>query len=216
MAISFASWLFNYSLSKAALLDFMERAAWIALFGYFEFRMLASLNATFNSVTLLLVVSEFLPTILILTRKRSGIISDKPSDWVLAFSGASAPLLAVPGIAGTIFPQELCFWIMLTGLMLQISAKIILWQNFAIVAGNRGVKVAGPYRFVRHPMYAGYMITHIGFLMAFPSLYNTALYSVTLAIQVIRLLREERLLNNDPSYRKFSSRVRFRLLPGVF
>ena len=105
---------------------------------------------------------------------------------------------------------------MAIGLFVQISAKIILGRSFGIVAANRGVKVAGPYRFVRHPMYAGYIINHIGFLLAFPSLWNVALYSTELVIQITRLLREEALLNQDKSYRDYASQVRYRLLPKVF
>jgi hypothetical protein len=53
-------------------------------------------------------------------------------------------------------------------------------------------------------MYAGYTILHEGFLLAFPSFWNIALYSTELAIQMARLLREERLLNQDQSYRNYA------------
>ena len=68
----------------------------------------------------------------------------------------------------------------------------------------------------RHPMYAGYIIPHIGFLLAYPTLWNLAVYSGALVAQVARILREERILNGQPLYRQFSSLVRYRLLPGVF
>lgn len=99
---------------------------------------------------------------------------------------------------------------------MQISAKIILERSFGIVAVNRGVKIAGPYRFVRNPMYAGYIINHVGFLLAFPSLWNVALYSTELVIQITRLLREETLLNKDQTYRDYASQVRYRLVSMVF
>jgi hypothetical protein len=35
-------------------------------------------------------------------------------------------------------------------------------------------------------------------------------------VQIARLLREEQLLKTDPAYRAFATRVRYRLLPGVF
>jgi protein-S-isoprenylcysteine O-methyltransferase Ste14 len=106
--------------------------------------------------------------------------------------------------------------VILSGLLIQISAKIVLWRSFGIVAAVREIKVSGPYRFVRHPMYAGYTIVHVGFLLAFPSLWNLAVYASALLVQIARLLREEQLLNRDQHYREFASRVRYRLLPGVF
>ena len=40
---------------------------------------------------------------------------------------------------------------MLIGLYVQISGKLILGRSFGLIAANRGIKVAGPYRIVRHP-----------------------------------------------------------------
>ena len=57
---------------------------------------------------------------------------------------------------------------------------------------------------------------HIGFLLGFPSVQNSILYLAALAIQVARLNREERILRQDPVYQEFASRVRYRLLPGLF
>ena len=74
----------------------------------------------------------------------------------------------------------------------------------------------GVYALVRHPMYAGYFVAHIGFLLAFPSLWNLAVYAGGLLVQVARLLREEHLLNTSEKYRAFCQRVRYRLVPGVF
>jgi hypothetical protein len=47
-------------------------------------------------------------------------------------------------------------------------------------------------------------------------LWNFAVYSGALVVQVARILREERILSGKPLYREFSSLVRYRLLPGVF
>ena len=81
---------------------------------------------------------------------------------------------------------------------------------------NRGVKTRGLYRVVRHPIYAGYTLTHIGFLLGFPSPQNALLYAGIFAIEVTRLMREEAVLNRDPAYVDYVARVRYRLLPGVF
>ena len=105
---------------------------------------------------------------------------------------------------------------MFAGMMFQISAKVALWRSYGLIPANRGVKTGGPYRFVRHPMYFGYTLTHIGFLLGFPSLQNFLLYVSTFLIEVARLLREERILNQDSVYRDYATRVHYRLIPGVF
>jgi protein-S-isoprenylcysteine O-methyltransferase Ste14 len=105
---------------------------------------------------------------------------------------------------------------MLAGLAMQIAGKLALWRSFGLVPANRGVRTRGPYRFLRHPIYAGYTLIHIGFLLGFPSLPNALLYATLFAVEVVRLLREEAVLNRDPDYRAYAARVRYRLLPGVF
>jgi protein-S-isoprenylcysteine O-methyltransferase Ste14 len=201
---------------QSIALDAFERLVVVLLFGRFAFKMLAAPGREVDFVTVLLLVSEILPVIFILSRPRSDAVSRKLSDWLLGISGAIIPLLVTPTGPGSLVPLSVCAVIMLTGLYLQISAKVSLGQSFGLVAANRGVRVIGPYRFVRHPMYAGYMIAHIGFWLAFPSLWNTAFYAAEFAIQVARLLREERFLRQDQAYRAYAARVRYRLLPAIF
>jgi protein-S-isoprenylcysteine O-methyltransferase Ste14 len=213
---SHISWLVKSARDKFIVLDVIERAFLLILYGFFVSRMILSFALSPNLATLLIIISEGLPVVIILVRGWSKTISDKPLDWVLALMGASFPLLSAPGVASAVIPQQLALVIMLTGQFVQISAKVILWRSFGVVPANHGVKIAGPYRFVRHPMYAGYTITHIGFLLAVPSLWNALVYSMALALQIARLLKEENLLSRDPSYRKYLARVHFRLCPGVF
>jgi protein-S-isoprenylcysteine O-methyltransferase Ste14 len=106
--------------------------------------------------------------------------------------------------------------LMLTGLTVQIWAKTALWRSFGVVPAIHRVKTGGPYGLIRHPMYTGYTLTHVGFIVGSPSLWNALLYTVTFAIQVARLLREEHFLTREPVYRDYAARVRYRLLPGLF
>src|SRR5581483_7414705 len=138
--------------------------------------------------------------VLILIRRRSASLSSHPFDWALSFSAVSAPLLlTTPAAPSAVIPATLATTVMLAGLLMQISAKLSLWRSFGLVPANRGVKTRGLYRVVRHPVYAGYTLTHLGFLLG-----------------VLRMLREEALLGRDPAYAAYAARVRYRVLPGVF
>src|SRR5262249_28420672 len=164
----------------------------------------------------LLVISESLGVFLILTRRFAKTVSKHPLDWALSLVAVNAPLLVAPAAASTLIPTEIATTLMFAGMILQISAKIALWRSYGLIPANRGIKTKGPYRFVRHPMYAGYTLTHIGFLLGFPSLQNFLLYLTTFLIEVARLMREELILTKDPLYREYTSRVRYRLFPGIF
>ena len=221
------------TISLDLALDIAERAAVLLLFLVFVHRMLPRLvqlvliqrehpevillAAGVNAQALLLVISESLGVVLILLRRRSASLSSHPFDWALSFSAVSAPLLlTTPAAANPFMPEALVTTLMLMGLLVQISGKLALGRSFGLVPANRGVKTRGLYRFVRHPIYAGYTLTHAGFLIGFPSLQNAALYVAVFAIELMRLLREEAVLKRDPAYVAYAARVRYRLLPGVF
>jgi protein-S-isoprenylcysteine O-methyltransferase Ste14 len=218
--------------SKAVVLDVIERVIVLILFVYFANRMLPQLArlitleiaypelfwlaASKNLDAALLVTSESLGVFLILTRRSATAVSTHLLDWALSLIAVNAPLLAVPAAASTFVPLQTATALMFAGMIVQISAKTALWRSYGLIPANRGVKTRGPYRFVRHPMYAGYTLTHIGFLLGFPSLQNFLLYAITCLIEIARLMREERILNQDSTYRDYATRVHYRLLPGVF
>jgi protein-S-isoprenylcysteine O-methyltransferase Ste14 len=214
------------------MLDVIERAVVLILFLFLASRMLPQLArlitteiaypelfwlaASKNLDAALLVISESLGVFLILTRRLATTVSTHPLDWTLSLIAVTAPLLVVPAAASTIIPSQIATALMFAGMIIQISAKAALWRSYGLIPANRGVKTRGPYRFLRHPMYTGYTLIHIGFLLGFPSLQNFLLYLTTLLIEVARLLREELVLSEDPLYREYATCVRYRLLPGVF
>jgi protein-S-isoprenylcysteine O-methyltransferase Ste14 len=203
--------------TRVIVLDLCERVLIATIYGAFAWRMLADFTGTMDVSTVLIVLSEALPLIFVLLRAPSASLSQRPTDWAAAITATIAPLLVRPG-AATSSPEleAAAYGVMLFGLSLQVAAKAVLGRGFGIVAANRGVRQLGPYRLVRHPMYAGYTLTHIGFLLAMPSLLNTAIYGLALVLQIIRIKREERVLMQDPTYVAFVKRVRYRLMPGVY
>jgi protein-S-isoprenylcysteine O-methyltransferase Ste14 len=101
------------------------------------------------------------------------------------------------------------------GLSIVIAGKVALGRSFGIVPANRGIVAHGPYALVRHPIYTGYLLTHVGFVLAHPQFANLALVVVSDTALIIRAVYEERALCNDQRYREYSASVRWRLVPGL-
>ncbi|HZV11355.1 MAG TPA: isoprenylcysteine carboxylmethyltransferase family protein [Novosphingobium sp.] len=194
------------------LLDRIEQGvillAWVGL----VWRVAHSLNG----YAPLLLISETAVMVFTVIRRPTEAISLKLGDWLLAITATAAPLLVVPG--QNLLPQLAGLGVMLVliGNVIQALAKFSLRRSFGIAPANRGVKVSGLYRYVRHPMYAGYLLVHIGNLLLFSSVVNGLLYAIGWTAQIRRLLAEEALLSEDEAYRAYMARQRWRLVPGLF
>lgn len=204
--------------ARLVCLDLIERAIIASLFASFAYRMLLDHSGVPYISAILVVLSESLPFFFVIFRSTGSALSQRPSDWVIGIAATLAPLTVQPYSAAhaLMLPAMVSYAIMTTGLFIQVSAKVALGRGFGLVAANRGVKTVGPYRFVRHPMYLGYTVTHIGFLVAMPVAFNALAYALTLTLQIIRIGREEVVLMQDPAYAAFAKRVPYRLFPGLY
>jgi len=76
---------------------------------------------------------------------------------------------------------------------------------------------SGPYRFVRHPGYAGNIPPLLGIVLALDSAWTLVPATAALIIMVIRTALEDKtLLEELPGYSEYARRVRYRLIPGVY
>jgi protein-S-isoprenylcysteine O-methyltransferase Ste14 len=91
-----------------------------------------------------------------------------------------------------------------------------LGRNVSVLAQARNIADRGPYRWVRHPLYVGEIVSTLGVALAANSYAAFGLWLVLCALQVYRALQEEQvLLRALPAYREYRSRTAA-LLPGVF
>jgi protein-S-isoprenylcysteine O-methyltransferase Ste14 len=75
----------------------------------------------------------------------------------------------------------------------------------------------GPYRFVRHPGYAGNILPLFGIVLALGSVWTLIPAAVATVISVIRTVLEDQTLQEElPGYRDYTQRVRYRLIPGIY
>ena len=171
-----------------------------------------------NQFAPLIMVAETAIVIFVLLRRPTEKISLKLGDWLLAITATYAPLLIQPANtpAALQLLVPLAVGLIIFGNVIQIAAKMFLRRSFGIAPANRGIKTDGMYRIVRHPMYAGYLVVHIGILMLMPTMLNFVIYAIGWWAQILRLLAEERLLGEDPAYQVLMQKTRWRLIPGVF
>lgn len=201
--------------SNAALVrDLGEMALVLVLYLGLVARLLAP-GEHWQATNLLLLPSEGLVLFFLLIRRHTDQISRHWQEWLLALSATVAPMLVQPGVGAALVWPIVGAVLLVMGTIIQIHAKLALGRSFGCVPAHRGLKLGGPYRFVRHPMYAGYLLGHVAFLLMNPTLWNVAVYAGCYALQVPRLLMEERFLANDPQYRAYQAVVRYRLIPGV-
>lgn len=202
------------ALRSTRLLDRVEQVLVLILYAWLVVRLWPEDFSPGNWYAILLLVSEGLVAALLLARRTTDNISRRVGDWALAAGGTFVVLMI--GKGGPPIHAGLGLALIMVGLTIHVGAKLSLWRSFGLVAANRGVKTIGLYRFVRHPMYAGYMLSHAGYLLAAPSWWNLGVYLITWTLLVARIEAEERTLSEDVSYRDYKQGVRYRLLPGVY
>ncbi|TGT72828.1 MULTISPECIES: isoprenylcysteine carboxylmethyltransferase family protein [unclassified Mesorhizobium] len=165
---------------------------------------------------LLLMISDALTFIWLLLARRPIVRDWSPfTVFISLTAGFGSGFVSLQdGLA--IIPLYIAAPLQFLALWMVIWGKMSLGRSFAILPANRGVITGGAYRFVRHPIYAGYLAGHILFLLSSFSLYNFTVYAIITLFQVHRILREERILALTEEYRDYLTRVRYRLFPGIF
>ena len=166
---------------------------------------------------LLLLVSEGYTLMLIFLARRA---THRDLSWpamVATFYGMFHAVLLDPQNTVRLAPEWIGAALLAASMAWQFTAKIVLGRSFGLLPAQRGLVMSGPYRLVRHPIYFGYLIGHIGFLLTNFSWRNAAVLALLYVAQVVRILREEATLAaSDADYLRYQQRVRWRLLPFVF
>lgn len=109
----------------------------------------------------------------------------------------------------------------MVGVGLAVAELVVIQNNYAAanITVEQGQPLAstGLYGVVRHPMYAGALLMMIGTPLALDSYWGLVILIPSLAALAARILDEEALLTEElGGYREYLTRVRYRLVPGVW
>jgi protein-S-isoprenylcysteine O-methyltransferase Ste14 len=151
-----------------------------------------------------------------LIRRPARAVSRRPGDWLLAFGGTFGGVLFRPVGAHPHWGVAAGLGVQLFGLSICVLAFLALGRSFGFAAADRGLVRRGPYAVVRHPIYASYFVLQAGYLLQSISIWNALVMLFVTSCNVGRALAEERLLATSEPYEVYRSRVRWRLVPGVW
>jgi len=195
--------------------DFAGRAAISAWFVVFAVQIGAEFVRTGHLTGLLLLVSELLVVVLTVMRRPAVRVDRAWRTRIVALASMlGIPLLRPIGVG--IVPDAATAAVSAAGLLLIIAGKVALGRSFGLMPANRGIVCRGVYRVMRHPIYAGYLVTHAAFLVAHPIGWNLLVLVASDTALLVRAICEERTLARDAEYAGYMTKVRWRVLPGVF
>ena len=196
--------------------ELLARATVSVLFTLLTINILQDFLRTGRITGLLLLVSEALVIVLTVIRRPAHIVDRSVRAAVVTAISVVGPPLLLPSDAGGLVPDVVTAAASALGLAFVVLGKLTLGRSFGLVPANRGVVIRGPYALVRHPIYSGYLITHLAFLVAHPSWWNAVVIGIADTALILRALIEERVLNGDAEYQAYCRRVEWHLVPGVF
>jgi protein-S-isoprenylcysteine O-methyltransferase Ste14 len=106
--------------------------------------------------------------------------------------------------------------LLVTGTAWSVWSLRSLGRNLSVIAQAREVAQHGPYRWVRHPLYTGEIVSSLGLAIVAGTIAAAGLWITLVALQVYRARREEQVLIGAlPAYAAYRARTAA-LLPGLF
>jgi protein-S-isoprenylcysteine O-methyltransferase Ste14 len=116
--------------------------------------------------------------------------------------------LQVAGLAMVVPALFLAVWVLATN---AYAARVVRLQE-----GHQVVST-GPYRYVRHPMYSGTLLSWVAAALALGSWWMFVPAAAGIVLFIWRTKREDETLQEKlPGYKAYAQRTRYRLVPGVW
>jgi protein-S-isoprenylcysteine O-methyltransferase Ste14 len=155
----------------------------------------------------------------------------KPWDIGLAvLMGYSPALIALAASLETraaALPASHPGWLILSVLFAMLGTLFTLWAMAANpffsgiirIQAERGHTVAstGPYRYLRHPGYAGMLLFTFASPFILGSVRSLFMVALVVAITILRTSLEDQTLQRElTGYSEYAQRVRYRLVPGIW
>lgn len=142
---------------------------------------------------LLLVLRDIVAAWFLLTRTPSKSARSGYFLEILAYVSSGWSFLYLSADGGNTKASLIASCLSIAGFTLSTLALFDLGKSFGVSPANRGVVRAGIYRYLKHPMYLGYVISESGFIIFNP--WNGILWLISILLYVLRAKHEEKNLS---------------------
>jgi protein-S-isoprenylcysteine O-methyltransferase Ste14 len=211
----------------------------IVLIAVILFSAAGRINWTWAWVYLGINLASVLITGPIMLRTRPGTVAERgefkiAEKWDKVVSGFFflAMYVALPLVAGLDvrfgWTRDLMtVWHLAGAVLLAVGLGLASWAMIANAYFSTAVRIqsdrghtvcsTGPYRFVRHPGYVGFILQALGVPILLGSLWALIPGIAATLLMTIRTSLEDRMLQAElPGYPDYVQRVHYRLVPGVW
>lgn len=160
--------------------------------------------------------------------------AEETKDWDKVVSGlwSLAQFLILPVVAGLDWrfgwSQAISIgWHLIGAVAFALGLVLFGWALITNAYFSTAVRIqsdlgqtvcrSGPYRYIRHPGYAGTVLQSIAIALLLGSWWALIPAIVAAGLMILRTFLEDRMLQAElPGYQDFVQEVRYRLIPGIW
>jgi protein-S-isoprenylcysteine O-methyltransferase Ste14 len=184
-----------------------------------ELAILFFLTPAFTIIDWIYILQHLMVLIIALTRRPPEMQDRSMASNAAVFTAYTYPyaqILYLNYIPGNPAWPGIGLALVTIGAFLSLASLISIGRRFSIRPALRELATKGPYRLVRHPMYLAYIIADIGYNLQEWNFGTVLLVAAGWLSLLYRIHAEERVLSHASGWTQYSSRVRHRLLPGIW
>lgn len=160
-------------------------------------------------------INTFVVVLTMVSRRPPRRITPNPWFWLLAFVNTYYPQAILPFMdrGQPIISPKVSNFLAIVALLFSLWARLSLGRNIGFVPAQREIVTAGAYRYVRHPIYTGLIMSYLAVALRIYSQRNVTLLAIAVFWMLVKSFVEESFLRTDPQYAAYMTKVRARWIP---
>lgn len=163
-----------------------DRSGWIGSFIMLIFALIAAYRWHTTGIIFfaLLILRDLAASWFLITRKINQNQARTRSIEILAYISSAVPFIYLSPTIWSHKAELISAILAIIGFSISTLALLDLGQSFGVSPANRGIVRTGLYRYLKHPMYLGYVISEFGFIFLNPL--NIFVWAVSAFLYFIR------------------------------